>query len=100
MTHDTVKQALQKVVDKVQTISGLPAVKLQGADIPGDVLEGFDSTIWPVATAWLAKELDVDIPTTVHIFGKTNRTLLSVDATCQLVMEKHTMKQSLSIAAE
>lgn len=100
MTLDTVKEALQKVLDKVQDTSGLAKVKLKENDIPSNVLEGFDSTIWPVATSWLAKELDVEIPKTVHIFGKTNKQLLDVGASCKLVMEKHKVRVSMSVAAE
>jgi len=100
MTLDTVKQALQKVFDKVQATSGLPKSVVKGTDVPADVLDGFDSTVWPVATSWLAKELDVEIPKNVHIFGRTNKTLLSVDATCKMVIDKHKVKPSISVAAE
>jgi len=36
----------------------------------------------------------------VHIFGRTNKTLLSVDATCKMVIDKHKVKPSISVAAE
>ncbi len=101
MTHDDVKKALIKVLDKVQSTSGLPTSPLYGTDVPSKTLEQFDSTMWPAATSWLAKELDVVIPNDVHVFGgKNGGPLLTIDATCKLVLEKHQKKPALAIAAE
>lgn len=101
MTQDDVKKALIKVLDRVQTTSGLPTAPLAGADIPSKALEEFDSTIWPAATSWLAKELDIIIPNDIHIFGgKNGGPLLDIDASAALVLAKYQKKPALAIAAE
>lgn len=101
MTHDDVKNALLEVLDRVQTLSGAPSPALKGGDVPGKVLESFDSTVWPVATGWLAKKLDIVIPNDVHIFGTLDgKTLLTIDQSVDLVLAKHKSKPPVTVAAE
>ncbi len=101
MTRDDVKNALIKVLDRVQTTSGLPTKNLVGTDVPARTLEKFDSTVWPVATSWLAKALDVEIPNDVHVFGTLDgKTVLTIDESIDLVLRKHKRKQPIMVAAE
>ncbi len=101
MTYDDVKNALFQVLDRVQAVSGLDSPVLSGGDVPGKVLPSFDSTVWPVATSWLAKKLGVVIPKDVHIFGTLDgKTLLTIDQSVDLVMKKHTNKPPMTVAAE
>lgn len=101
MTRDDVKNALMKVLDRVQTVSGLESPTLLGSDVPAKVLPSFDSTVWPVATGWLAKQLNVIIPNDVHVFGTLDgKTLLTIDQSVELVLTKHTSKLPMIVAAE
>jgi hypothetical protein len=101
MTKEDIKAALIAVLGEVQTLSGLENPPLSGSSVPPKALPKFDSTVWPVATNWLAKRLDVVIPNDVHIFGgKKGAPLLTVDETVELVFRKHTKPGSLAIAAE
>lgn len=101
MTFDQVKNALLEVLDRVQTVSGCASPTLAGTDVPGKALEKFDSTVWPVATGWLAKKLDVIIPNDVHIFGTLDgKTLLTIDQSVDLVLAKHQSKPPVTVAAE
>lgn len=72
MTLDEARAAIVKTLQKVQDVSGLPCPILVGGDVPRRVLEQFDSTVWPVATSWIAKELGVTIDNDVHVFGGKN----------------------------
>nr|WP_299499672.1 hypothetical protein [uncultured Rhizobium sp.] len=101
MTKDEVKNALLQVLDRVQSLSGCSSPALKGSDVPGKVLESFDSTVWPVATGWLAKKLDIIIPNDVHIFGTLDgKTLLTIDESVNLVLAKKQNKPPITVAAE
>lgn len=101
MTQDDVKKALLEVLDKVQKTSGQPSPSLNGSEVPSTVLPKFDSTVWPVATSWLAKKLDIVIPNDVHIFGgKAGAPLLTIDQTVEIVMKKHAIAPAVPVAAE
>jgi uridylate kinase len=64
------------------------------------VLEKFDSTLWPPATIKIAKELGIEIPKNVHIFGgEKGKPLLTLDQTAQLICEKSNPKQQIKTAA-
>jgi hypothetical protein len=55
----------------------------------------FDSTVWPVATSWLAKRLNVVIANDVHIFGgKDGAPLLTISQTAELILRNHTKSDS------
>ncbi len=100
MTQDEAEKALIKVLEKVQTSSGLACPPLKGNDVPTKVLPDFNSTVWPVATTWLAKQLDVVIENDVHIFGgKDGGPLLTISQTAALVCEKHKKKPATAAAA-
>ena len=102
MDLNDVTSALTKVLDKVQKKSGLPSPALVATSIPYKVLPKFDSTVWPVATSWLGKELGFKIDNDVHIFGgKANKPLLTVMQTCELVLAHYNKKAAaMSYAAE
>jgi hypothetical protein len=102
MDLNDVNSALIKVLDKVQKKSGLPSPSLVATSIPYKVLPKFDSTVWPVATSWLGKELGFKIDNDVHIFGgKGTKPLLTVMQTCELVLKHYNKKAAaLSVAAE
>src|SRR5580700_8779991 len=101
MTREDVKNALLQVLDRVQVVSGLGSPPLLGSDVPGKVLPSFDSTVWPVATGWLAKKLGIVIPNDVHVFGTLDgKTMLTVDQSVDLVLRKHTLRSPMIVAAE
>jgi hypothetical protein len=100
MTLDEVKAAIFKTLQKVQNTSGLPCPVLVGDDVPRQVLKQFDSTVWPVATSWIAKELKVNIDNDVHVFGgKNGGPLLTISQSAQLICA-HIAGQALGVAAE
>jgi hypothetical protein len=102
MLLSDVAMALMKVLDRVQTVSGLPSPTLSPTSIPTKVLPKFDSTVWPVATSWLGKELGFRIDNDVHIFGgKGGRPLLSITQTSELVLAHYKKKSAtVPVAAE
>jgi hypothetical protein len=100
MTLDEARAAIVKTLQKVQSASGLPCPTLTGGDVPRQVLEQFDSTVWPVATSWIAKELGVKIENDVHVFGgKNGSPLLTINQAAKLICE-HTAEQYYAVAAE
>ena len=100
MTLDEARAAIVKTLQKVQDASGLPCPVLAGSDVPRNVLEQFDSTVWPVATSWIAKELGVIIDNDVHVFGgKKGGPLLTIDQSAVLICN-HTGDQAYVEAAE
>ena len=101
MTVDDARAAIIKTLEKVQSASGLPCPTLTGVDVPTKVLDQFDSTVWPVATSWIAKELGVKIPNDVHVFGgKDGASLLTINQSAELICTKHKLDDSLAEAAE
>lgn len=99
MTVDDARAAIVKTLQKVQDASGLPCPALVGGDVPRQVLEQFDSTVWPVATSWIAKELGVTIDNTLHLFGgKNGGPLLTINQSAELLFA-HVTDQSLAVAA-
>lgn len=93
MTKEDARRTLVKVLETIQTNSGLPCPKLAGSVKPVDDLEGFDSTVWPVAIGMLSVELKVEIADDLNIFaskdGKETYTIdQAVDLVCKLA-EKH-----------
>lgn len=100
MTLDEARAAIIKTLQKVQDVSGLPCPTLAGGDVPRRVLEQFDSTVWPVATSWIAKELGVTIDNNVHVFGGRNGgPMLTISQSAKLICA-HVNEQSYSVAAE
>jgi hypothetical protein len=101
MTKDDIETALIAVLGEIQTLSGLENPPLDGRAIPSKVLPKFDSTVWPVATSWLARRLNVIIAKDVHIFGgKNGAPLLTIGQTAELVLRKHIKPDRLAFAAE
>jgi hypothetical protein len=100
MTLDEARRAIIKTLEKVQTSSGLPCPKLTGKEVPKWAIEQFDSTVWPVATSWIAKELGVKIDNDVHVFGgKDGGRLLTIDQSAELICAKHKPKDAPAVAA-
>ena len=100
MTLDEARAAIVKTLQKVQDASGLPCPVLAGGDVPRQVLEQFDSTVWPVATSWIAKELGVTIENDVHLFGgKNGGALLTINQSAKVICE-HVGQQNYAVAAE
>lgn len=100
MTLDEAKAAIVRTLQKVQEVSGLPCPCLGGGDVPRRVLEQFDSTVWPVATSWIAKELGVKIDNDVHVFGGRNGgPLLTINQSAELICW-HIAEQHFAVAAE
>lgn len=100
MTLHEARAAIVKTLQKVQDASGLPCPALAGGDVPRRVLEQFDSTVWPVATSWIARELGVTIDNDVHVFGgKKGGPLLTIDQSAALICQ-HTVDQAYAEAAE
>lgn len=54
MDASTVKQKVMKVLQDIQSTSGLACPPLNGTTKPIEDLADFDSKIWPVATGLLA----------------------------------------------
>ena len=101
MTLDEARAAIIKTLEKVQAASGLPCPMLVAADVPTRVLQQFDSTVWPVATSWIAKELGVKIDNDIHVFGgKNGGPLLTINQSAQLVCTKHKPADGFAVAAE
>jgi hypothetical protein len=100
VTLDEAKAALISVLKDIQARSGLPCPDLSGTDVPPDVLEKFDSTVWPAATTLVARKLGVTIPNNVHIFGgEKGTTLLNIDQASELILQRHELKAQLQGAA-
>ncbi|MFG1404362.1 hypothetical protein [Xanthobacter sediminis] len=100
MTLDEAKAAIIKTLQRVQDASGLSCPALTDRDVPRRVLDQFDSTVWPVATSWIAKELGVKIENNVHVFGgKNGGPLLTIKQSAQLICA-HVAAQSFAVAAE
>jgi hypothetical protein len=101
MTLDEAKAAIIKTLEKVQSASGLACPTLAGTDVPTKVLEQFDSTVWPVAITWIAKELGVTIDNDVHVFGgKDGGPLLTINQSAAVICAKHKVDECLVVAAE
>jgi hypothetical protein len=101
MTLDEAKAAIIKTLEKVQSASGLPCPTLAGNDVPTRALKQFDSTVWPVAISWIAKELGVKIDNDVHVFGgKDGGPLLTINQSAALICAKHKLDDRFSAAAE
>jgi hypothetical protein len=101
MTLNEARAAIIKTLEKVQNTSGLPCPTLVGSDVPARVLEQFDSTVWPVAISWIAKELGVKIGNDVHVFGgKGGGPLLTINQSAVLICAKHKPGDHFAMAAE
>lgn len=100
MTIDEARAAIVKTLQKVQDVSGLPCPVLTGGDVPRWALDQFDSTVWPVATSWIAKELGVTIENDVHLFGgKNGGPLLTINESAGVICA-HIAEQNYAVAAE
>jgi hypothetical protein len=101
MTPEEAKAAIIKTLEKVQNASGLPCPTLVGTDVPTRVLEQFDSTVWPVAISWIARELRVKIDNDVHVFGgKNGGPLLTINQSAEVICAKQKPDDSFAVAAE
>lgn len=102
MTLDEARGAIIATLQKVQSTSGLACPTLTGGEVPSKVLEQFDSTVWPVATTWIARQLGVVIANDVHIFGgKDGGPLLTINQTAEVICKKHKkIADSYGVAAE
>jgi hypothetical protein len=86
MTAEEVREKLVRVLQTIQSNSGLACPEITGALKPVEQLEGFDSKVWPVAIGMLGAELSIEIADDVNIFVSTDgETPLSVDESAELV---------------
>jgi hypothetical protein len=86
MTKEEVRRALVKVLEMIQTNSGLPCPSLTGTIKPVEDLKEFDSTVWPVAIGMLSMELDLEIADNVNIFlSEDGMQANSIDQAAELV---------------
>jgi hypothetical protein len=100
MDQDDAKKALISVLKTIQKRSGLACPPLVGTDIAPDVLDKFDSTVWPVATTLIARKLGVIIPNNVHIFGgEKGGPLLTINQSAAMIVKAHQPKVQLKAAA-
>jgi hypothetical protein len=96
-----VTAALMRVLDRVQKTSGLESPVLAPSSVPKHVLPKFDSTVWPVATSWLGKDLGFRIDNDVHVFGgKGGKPLLTIAESAGLVLAHFNKKAAVPVAAE
>jgi hypothetical protein len=96
VTLNDAKRALIAVLKEIQARSLLPCPDLIGSDVPPEVLEKFDSTVWPVATTLVARKLGVVIPNDVHIFGgEKGSPLLNIDQACELIVQRRELTAPL-----
>ena len=96
MTSNEAKTALILVLKQIQARSLLPCPDLCGSEIPSEVLEKFDSTVWPAATTLVARKLAVRIPSDVHIFGgERGSPLLTIDQAAELIVQRHEQRAPL-----
>jgi hypothetical protein len=101
MQPEMVKDALIRVLQRVQERQGLRCAPLDGNAVPVKILEKFTSKVWPAATTWLARELDITIPKNVHIFGvKNGGPPLTIDQAVALVCRKSQPRTKQAEAAE
>jgi hypothetical protein len=101
MDANAVKSALVVVLKRVQDRRGLVCPPLKGETVPVKELEKFTSKIWPAATTWLARELNIIIPKNVHIFGvKRGAPPLTIDQAVELVCQNGQAKPDQALAAE
>lgn len=86
MTKDEARRALVKVLEEIQTNSGLQCPELTGSVKPVEDLEGFDSMVWPIAIGMLSAELDLEIADDVNIFASEDgKQAYSIDQAVELV---------------
>src|SRR5262245_4452778 len=86
MTKEEARKALVKVLETIQTNSGLACPNLTGSIKPVEDLEGFDSKVWPVAIGMLSAELDLEIADDLNIFAsKDGKQAYSIDQAVELV---------------
>lgn len=101
MDPQAVKNALITVLKRVQERRGLPCPPLKGNTVPAKELEKFTSKVWPAATTWLAREMNIIIPKNVHIFGlKKGAAPLTIDQAVELVCKNGQQKPPEALAAE
>jgi hypothetical protein len=101
MDPQAVKSALIVVLKRVQERRGLVCPPLKGDTVPAKELEKFTSKIWPAATTWLAREMNIIIPKNVHIFGvKKGAPPLTIDQAVSLVCKSGQQKPPQALAAE
>jgi hypothetical protein len=101
MDPQAVKSALITVLRRVQERRGLSCPPLKGDTVPAKELEKFTSKIWPAATTWLAREMNIVIPKNVHIFGvKKGAAPLTIDQAVELVCKTGEPKSGQALAAE
>jgi hypothetical protein len=101
MDPNAVMSALITVLKRVQDRRGLACPPLKGETVPVKELDKFTSKIWPAATTWLARELNIIIPKNVHIFGvKRGAAPLTIDQAVELVCQKSQPKGDQALAAE
>lgn len=91
MEADEVRLRLCAVLKEIQSSSALDCPTLNGKTRPIEDVPEFDSKIWPVATAMLAKTLGVVIADDVNIFREEHtRRALTMDETVAIILKEAT----------
>ena len=82
-----VRNELVKVLQNIQSASGLDCPLIIGTTKPLEALPEFDSKIWPVAIGILAAELGITIANDVNIFCRDKSCVaLTIDETVTIVV--------------
>lgn len=88
MNPEDVKLKLIEVLRSIQSDSGYDGKQIVGTTCPLNDLEGFDSTIWPVAVGMLAAALDVNIPNDKNIYlSEDGKRRLTINESAAVVCE-------------
>lgn len=86
MNADIVKTRLVEVLQLIQATSGEDCPPISGSTKPVEDLPKFDSKMWPVAAALIAKKLNITIATDVNIFCREKSCIaLTIDETVAII---------------
>jgi hypothetical protein len=88
MNADIVQAKLIEVLQLIQSTSGEDCPLITGATKPAEELPRFDSKMWPVAIALVAKKLEITIANDVNIFCREKSCIaLTIDETVAILVE-------------
>jgi hypothetical protein len=87
MDRKRVKEILIDVLRRIQDAAGYPAIEFSDETRPLDVLEGFDSKVWPVSITILCRELGLDISKRARLYEDENGKPLSISEIVDRLLE-------------
>lgn len=85
MDKTIVKNTVIAVLADIQAAQDLECPPMDGSDRPIDVLQDFDSKMWPGARGKIGRKLGIKIPKDINIFGDENDKAYTIDQTVALV---------------